>query len=98
MFQVQAITTEHRPFDVNLIVLIPGGGLNLHFLSQATDGTETSSQSVPAAVLFPAVVQTPQAAPAGGSTASPKPMEELDLLGKTLLQQSLPPESQQVKW
>uniref|UniRef100_A0AAQ5XFI6 Golgi-associated, gamma adaptin ear containing, ARF binding protein 1 n=1 Tax=Amphiprion ocellaris TaxID=80972 RepID=A0AAQ5XFI6_AMPOC len=25
-------------------------------------------------------------------------MEELDLLGKTLLQQSLPPESQQVKW
>ncbi|XP_022060966.2 ADP-ribosylation factor-binding protein GGA1-like [Acanthochromis polyacanthus] len=49
-------------------------------------------------VLLPAVVQTPHSAPAGGSTAPPKAMEELDLLGKTLLQQSLPPESQQVKW
>uniref|UniRef100_A0A672IQ12 Golgi-associated, gamma adaptin ear containing, ARF binding protein 1 n=1 Tax=Salarias fasciatus TaxID=181472 RepID=A0A672IQ12_SALFA len=36
--------------------------------------------------------------PAGGAAAPPKAMEELDLLGKTLLQQSLPPESQQVKW
>lgn len=25
-------------------------------------------------------------------------LEDLDLLGKTLLQQSLPPESQQVRW
>uniref|UniRef100_A0A671XIZ6 Golgi-associated, gamma adaptin ear containing, ARF binding protein 1 n=1 Tax=Sparus aurata TaxID=8175 RepID=A0A671XIZ6_SPAAU len=31
-------------------------------------------------------------------TAPSKPMEDLDSLGKTLLQQSLPPESQQVKW
>uniref|UniRef100_A0A665VPZ1 Golgi-associated, gamma adaptin ear containing, ARF binding protein 1 n=2 Tax=Echeneis naucrates TaxID=173247 RepID=A0A665VPZ1_ECHNA len=46
----------------------------------------------------PAVVQSQQAPPAGGSTAPPKAMEELDLLGKTLLQQSLPPESLQVKW
>lgn len=97
MFQVQGVTTEHRPF-VNHIVLIPGGGLNINFLSQAANGTQSSPRSVPATVLFPAVVQTPQAAPAGGSTASPKPMEELDILGKTLLQQSLPPESQQVKW
>uniref|UniRef100_A0A8C4H3X7 ADP-ribosylation factor-binding protein GGA1 n=1 Tax=Dicentrarchus labrax TaxID=13489 RepID=A0A8C4H3X7_DICLA len=44
------------------------------------------------------VVQTPQALPVGGPTAPPKPMEELDMLGKTLMQQSLPPESQQVKW
>uniref|UniRef100_A0A665VP97 Golgi-associated, gamma adaptin ear containing, ARF binding protein 1 n=1 Tax=Echeneis naucrates TaxID=173247 RepID=A0A665VP97_ECHNA len=44
------------------------------------------------------VVQSQQAPPAGGSTAPPKAMEELDLLGKTLLQQSLPPESLQVKW
>ncbi|XP_041822664.1 ADP-ribosylation factor-binding protein GGA1-like isoform X2 [Chelmon rostratus] len=65
---------------------------------QSSDGNESSATSVPAAVLLPAVLQTPQAPPVGGSTAPPKPMEELDLLGKTLLQQSLPPESQQVKW
>uniref|UniRef100_A0A3B3BTW9 Golgi-associated, gamma adaptin ear containing, ARF binding protein 1 n=1 Tax=Oryzias melastigma TaxID=30732 RepID=A0A3B3BTW9_ORYME len=53
-----------------------------------------SSQSVPAAVLVPAAAQL--APPAGGPSA--KAMDELDLLGKTLLQQSLPPESQQVKW
>uniref|UniRef100_A0A7N8XEJ2 ADP-ribosylation factor-binding protein GGA1-like n=1 Tax=Mastacembelus armatus TaxID=205130 RepID=A0A7N8XEJ2_9TELE len=64
--------------------------------SQSSDSTEPAA-SVPAAVLLPAVVQT-QAPSAGGSTAPPKAMEELDLLGKTLLQQSLPPESQQVKW
>ncbi|XP_026158647.1 ADP-ribosylation factor-binding protein GGA1-like [Mastacembelus armatus] len=63
---------------------------------QSSDSTEPAA-SVPAAVLLPAVVQT-QAPSAGGSTAPPKAMEELDLLGKTLLQQSLPPESQQVKW
>ncbi|XP_070772480.1 ADP-ribosylation factor-binding protein GGA1-like [Enoplosus armatus] len=65
---------------------------------QSSDGTESSAASVPAAVLLPAVVQTPQAPPVGGPSAPPKPMEELDMLGKTLLQQSLPPESQQVKW
>ncbi|XP_059192366.1 ADP-ribosylation factor-binding protein GGA1-like isoform X1 [Centropristis striata] len=64
----------------------------------SSDGTELTTTSVPAAVLLPAVVQTPQAPPAGGPAAPPKPMEELDMLGKTLLQQSLPPESQQVKW
>lgn len=66
--------------------------------SQSSDGTESSAKLVPAAVLLPAALQTQQAAPVGGPTAPPKPMEELDLLGKTLLQQSLPPESQQVKW
>ncbi|XP_050926765.1 ADP-ribosylation factor-binding protein GGA1 [Lates calcarifer] len=65
---------------------------------QSSNSTESSAPSVPATVLLPAVVQTQQALPAGGSTAPPKAMEELDLLGKTLLQQSLPPESQQVKW
>uniref|UniRef100_A0A8D3C5Z3 ADP-ribosylation factor-binding protein GGA1-like n=1 Tax=Scophthalmus maximus TaxID=52904 RepID=A0A8D3C5Z3_SCOMX len=65
---------------------------------QSSDGTESSAPSAPAAVLLPAVVQTQQAPPEGGSTSPPKAMEELDLLGKTLLQQSLPPESQQVKW
>uniref|UniRef100_A0A3B4X3F4 Golgi-associated, gamma adaptin ear containing, ARF binding protein 1 n=1 Tax=Seriola lalandi dorsalis TaxID=1841481 RepID=A0A3B4X3F4_SERLL len=66
---------------------------------QSSDSTESSAPSVPAAVLLPAVVQTQQAPPAGSSTtAPPKAMEELDLLGKTLMQQSLPPESLQVKW
>ncbi|KAM9363851.1 ADP-ribosylation factor-binding protein GGA1-like isoform 2-T2 [Symphorus nematophorus] len=65
---------------------------------QSSDSTESSATSAPAAVLLPAMVQTPQAPPAEGPIAPPKPMEELDLLGKTLLQQSLPPESQQVKW
>uniref|UniRef100_A0A671XLY3 Golgi-associated, gamma adaptin ear containing, ARF binding protein 1 n=1 Tax=Sparus aurata TaxID=8175 RepID=A0A671XLY3_SPAAU len=60
--------------------------------------TESSTPSVPAAVLLPAVVQTSQAPPVGAPTAPSKPMEDLDSLGKTLLQQSLPPESQQVKW
>ncbi|XP_040892948.1 ADP-ribosylation factor-binding protein GGA1-like [Toxotes jaculatrix] len=69
-----------------------------HNAFQSSDSTELSAPSVPAAVLLPAVVKTQQAPPAGGSTAPPKAMEELDLLGKTLLQQSLPPESQQVKW
>ncbi|XP_034058273.1 ADP-ribosylation factor-binding protein GGA1 isoform X1 [Gymnodraco acuticeps] len=63
---------------------------------QSSDGTESSAALGPA-VLQPAVVQT-AAPPAGGPAAPPKPIEGLDLLGKTLLQQSLPPESQQVKW
>uniref|UniRef100_A0AAQ4NP93 Golgi-associated, gamma adaptin ear containing, ARF binding protein 1 n=2 Tax=Gasterosteus aculeatus aculeatus TaxID=481459 RepID=A0AAQ4NP93_GASAC len=65
---------------------------------QSPDGPGSFAPSVRAAVLQPAVVQAPQAAAAGGPTAAPKPMEELDLLGKTLLQQCLPPQSQQVKW
>uniref|UniRef100_A0A665VPE0 Golgi-associated, gamma adaptin ear containing, ARF binding protein 1 n=1 Tax=Echeneis naucrates TaxID=173247 RepID=A0A665VPE0_ECHNA len=64
----------------------------------SSSGWDPSAPPVPAAVLRPAVVQSQQAPPAGGSTAPPKAMEELDLLGKTLLQQSLPPESLQVKW
>ncbi|NWX69477.1 GGA1 protein, partial [Alca torda] len=41
-------------------------------------------------------------ADAGASSPKPSPftsgLDDLDLLGKTLLQQSLPPESQQVRW
>lgn len=66
------------------------------FLS--SDGTLSSSQSVLPVVLLPAKGQAPSAPPVGVPTALPKPMEELDLLGKTMLQQALPPESQQVKW
>uniref|UniRef100_A0A8C6L6R9 Golgi-associated, gamma adaptin ear containing, ARF binding protein 1 n=1 Tax=Nothobranchius furzeri TaxID=105023 RepID=A0A8C6L6R9_NOTFU len=51
-----------------------------------------------AAALQPAVLQTSHAPPVEAAAAPPKAMEELDILGKTLLKQSLPPESQQVKW
>ncbi|KAM4751435.1 ADP-ribosylation factor-binding protein GGA1-like [Anableps anableps] len=64
-------------------------------ISQSLNIAESSA---PGVALQPAMVQTSQFPPAGGTTATPKAMEELDLLGKTLLQQSLPPESQQVKW
>ncbi|NWS38131.1 GGA1 protein, partial [Probosciger aterrimus] len=44
----------------------------------------------------------PVKADAGASSPKPSPstsgLDDLDLLGKTLLQQSLPPESQQVRW
>ncbi|XP_056135793.1 ADP-ribosylation factor-binding protein GGA1-like [Lampris incognitus] len=53
---------------------------------------------VPAAVLLPAVASMPQDSMTGATTSSSKALDELDMLGKTLLQQSLPPESQQVKW
>ncbi|RXN24926.1 ADP-ribosylation factor-binding GGA1-like protein [Labeo rohita] len=48
------------------------------------------------AVLLPvaSATKTPVTAP----VTSTKSLDELDLLGKTLLQQSLPPESLQVKW
>uniref|UniRef100_A0A8C7ZJK1 Golgi-associated, gamma adaptin ear containing, ARF binding protein 1 n=1 Tax=Oryzias sinensis TaxID=183150 RepID=A0A8C7ZJK1_9TELE len=64
--------------------------------SDSSNAAELSSQSAPAAVLVPAATQLPLA-PSGRGSSS-KAMEELDLLGKTLLQQSLPPESQQIKW
>ncbi|KAM4584576.1 ADP-ribosylation factor-binding protein GGA1-like [Odontesthes bonariensis] len=79
-------------------------GLNLtencdsNNISQSLDAAESSAPSVPAAVLLPSVRQTAQTPPVGVPTAPPKAMEELELLGKTLIQQSLPPESQQVKW
>ncbi|KAM9856640.1 ADP-ribosylation factor-binding protein GGA1-like [Aulostomus maculatus] len=65
---------------------------------QSSDIPELSASSVPAAVLLPAVKQTSQTPPVGGPVITSKAMDELDLLGKTLLQQSLPPESLQVKW
>uniref|UniRef100_A0A8C5C5I0 Golgi-associated, gamma adaptin ear containing, ARF binding protein 1 n=1 Tax=Gadus morhua TaxID=8049 RepID=A0A8C5C5I0_GADMO len=37
-------------------------------------------------------------APQGAPAAPPSPLDGLDVLGKSLLQQSLPPENQQVKW
>uniref|UniRef100_A0A7N6API6 Golgi-associated, gamma adaptin ear containing, ARF binding protein 1 n=1 Tax=Anabas testudineus TaxID=64144 RepID=A0A7N6API6_ANATE len=74
--------------------------LGKHSSLQATSTQmwKSSAPSAPTPVLLPAVIRTQKAPLASSSTAPPKAMEELDLLGKTLLKQSLPPESQQVKW
>ncbi|KAG9338816.1 hypothetical protein JZ751_025253 [Albula glossodonta] len=59
--------------------------------------SESVDMDVPATVLKPAVA-VPAEAPPSTALSGNKALEELDLLGKTLLQQSLPPESLQVKW
>ncbi|XP_062347307.1 ADP-ribosylation factor-binding protein GGA1 isoform X4 [Cinclus cinclus] len=52
--------------------------------------------------ITPVMATPPVKADAGASSPKPSPsssgLDDLDLLGKTLLQQSLPPESQQVRW
>ncbi|KAF5905019.1 ADP-ribosylation factor-binding protein GGA1, partial [Clarias magur] len=63
---------------------------------QVSDTVDTPVPQVPAAVLLPSV-PTAQA-PVSGPAPAVKALDELDVLGKTLLQQSLPPESLQVKW
>uniref|UniRef100_A0A8C9T5R3 Golgi associated, gamma adaptin ear containing, ARF binding protein 1 n=1 Tax=Scleropages formosus TaxID=113540 RepID=A0A8C9T5R3_SCLFO len=60
----------------------------------SSDSLDAGLPSTSGTVLKPAVAIPSQATPSSGSKA----LEELDLLGKALLQQSLPPESQQVKW
>ncbi|KAL2087291.1 hypothetical protein ACEWY4_018350 [Coilia grayii] len=65
---------------------------------QSSDSVDTPAPVVPAAVLQPSVTSAPAAPPGGVAPSPSKALDELDLLGKTLLQQSLPPESQQVKW
>lgn len=72
--------------------------LNQVFLFQTSDGALSSCQSALPIVLLPAKGQAPSAPAVEVTPAPPKPMAELDLLGKTMLQQALPPESQQVKW
>ncbi|NWR42128.1 GGA1 protein, partial [Regulus satrapa] len=61
---------------------------------QSSDSTELS--------ITPIMAMPPVKADAGASSPKPSPsssgLDDLDLLGKTLLQQSLPPESQQVRW
>ncbi|KAI4899544.1 hypothetical protein NFI96_016155, partial [Prochilodus magdalenae] len=63
---------------------------------QSSDTADPPTLPAPATVLLPSVT-TPQA-PATAQPPATKALDELDLLGKTLLQQSLPPESLQVKW
>ncbi|NWU14429.1 GGA1 protein, partial [Cephalopterus ornatus] len=52
--------------------------------------------------ITPITATPPVKTDAGASSPKPSPsssgLDDLDLLGKTLLQQSLPPESQQVRW
>ncbi|NXY28483.1 GGA1 protein, partial [Pomatorhinus ruficollis] len=61
---------------------------------QSSDSNELS--------ITPIMATPPVKADAGASSPKPSPsstgLDDLDLLGKTLLQQSLPPESQQVRW
>ncbi|NXR77395.1 GGA1 protein, partial [Pycnonotus jocosus] len=61
---------------------------------QSSDNNELS--------ITPIMATPPVKADAGASSPKPSPsstgLDDLDLLGKTLLQQSLPPESQQVRW
>ncbi|GAA6086525.1 ADP-ribosylation factor-binding protein GGA1 [Tachysurus ichikawai] len=63
---------------------------------QTSDTVDTLVPPVPAAMLLPSVTPTP--GPVSAPTAPVKALDDLDMLGKTLLQQSLPPESLQVKW
>ncbi|XP_037737059.1 ADP-ribosylation factor-binding protein GGA1 isoform X2 [Chelonia mydas] len=58
------------------------------------DSSEPSLPSIPAAPARRAEAGTPAPGPSPVTSG----LDDLDLLGKTLLQQSLPPESQQVRW
>nr|XP_005302519.1 ADP-ribosylation factor-binding protein GGA1 isoform X1 [Chrysemys picta bellii] len=58
------------------------------------DSSEPSLPSIPAAPALKAEAGTPVPGPSPVTSG----LDDLDLLGKTLLQQSLPPESQQVRW
>ncbi|KAL1005821.1 hypothetical protein UPYG_G00064390 [Umbra pygmaea] len=66
---------------------------------QSSDSVESVVPAAPtAAVLLPAVTLNPQAPSGGAPVAPPKALDQLDLLGKTLLQQALPPGSLHVNW
>nr|XP_015215141.1 PREDICTED: ADP-ribosylation factor-binding protein GGA1-like [Lepisosteus oculatus] len=67
---------------------------------QSSDSVDTP---LPAALLKPAVTAPSQAPPPGAATPTATPpgskaLEELEQLGKSLMQKSLPPENLQVKW
>ncbi|KAM9844033.1 ADP-ribosylation factor-binding protein GGA1-like isoform 1-T1 [Aulostomus maculatus] len=58
---------------------------------QSSDSIDTDIPAAPTLLLSPEPLSS-------GSTPGNSALDELDLLGKTLLQQSLPPEGLQVKW
>uniref|UniRef100_A0A8C7PEM7 ADP-ribosylation factor-binding protein GGA1 n=1 Tax=Oncorhynchus mykiss TaxID=8022 RepID=A0A8C7PEM7_ONCMY len=73
--------------------------LDDELMSLGKQHVEPVVPAVPTAtVLLPAVTPIPQAPSGGAPAASPKALDELDLLGKTLLHQSLPPGMQHVNW
>lgn len=61
-------------------------------LPQSSDGVEPS---VPPPAQAPSMDCRP---PAQAPPPTSSGLDDLDLLGKTLLQQALPPEAQQVRW
>ncbi|RVE69152.1 hypothetical protein OJAV_G00075190 [Oryzias javanicus] len=64
---------------------------------QSSESTEPDLPAAPSLLLSPdpPCLSQPHSS---GSTPGNSALDELDLLGKTLLQQSLPPEGLQVKW
>lgn len=65
---------------------------------QSSDSVDASVPVVSATLLLPSLPPTPKAPSGVNPTVAPKALDGLDLLGKALLQQSLPPDSQHVKW
>uniref|UniRef100_A0A8D0H3E8 Golgi associated, gamma adaptin ear containing, ARF binding protein 1 n=1 Tax=Sphenodon punctatus TaxID=8508 RepID=A0A8D0H3E8_SPHPU len=61
---------------------------------QSSDSAELVVAPVPATPAGKADAGVPASGPSSATSG----LDDLDLLGKTLLQQSLPPESQQVRW
>ncbi|XP_017272096.1 ADP-ribosylation factor-binding protein GGA1 [Kryptolebias marmoratus] len=64
---------------------------------QSSDSIDADVPAAPNLLLSPDPPSHPQP-PSSGPTQGNSALDELDLLGKTLLQQSLPPEGLQVKW
>ncbi|XP_029293662.1 ADP-ribosylation factor-binding protein GGA1-like [Cottoperca gobio] len=64
---------------------------------QSSDSIDADIPAAPSLLLSPDPPSHPQPL-SSGSTPGNSALDELDLLGKTLMQQSLPPEGLQVKW
>ncbi|XP_073350802.1 ADP-ribosylation factor-binding protein GGA1-like [Pagrus major] len=64
---------------------------------QSSDSIDADIPAAPSLLLSPDPASHSQPL-SSGSTPGNSALDELDLLGKTLLQQSLPPEGLQVKW
>uniref|UniRef100_A0A1A8M9Z5 Golgi-associated, gamma adaptin ear containing, ARF binding protein 1 n=1 Tax=Nothobranchius pienaari TaxID=704102 RepID=A0A1A8M9Z5_9TELE len=64
---------------------------------QSSDSIDADITAAPSLLLSPDPPSQPHH-PSSGSAPGSSALDELDLLGKTLLQQSLPPEGLQVKW
>uniref|UniRef100_A0A8C9HIQ1 Golgi associated, gamma adaptin ear containing, ARF binding protein 1 n=1 Tax=Piliocolobus tephrosceles TaxID=591936 RepID=A0A8C9HIQ1_9PRIM len=91
-----ASDTEDNDEALGLSDPTPTSGLSLDGTGwnsfQSSDATESPA---PALAQAPSMESRP---PAQTSLPASSGLDDLDLLGKTLLQQSLPPESQQVRW